>query len=93
MERVLSKTEVDYQKLEVVARMLENKSAHKAHYVVKDVYLDFGANWMWTTIVREGYRECQVLYPRDWKNIVLADSFTELEKIAEEIRNGEYFGD
>lgn len=93
MERILSKNEMEYQKLEVVARMLENKSPNKARYVVQDVYLDFGSNWMWTTICREGFRECQVLYPAEWEKIVLADSFSELEQITDEIRNGKWFGD
>ena len=92
-ERVLTKNEIEYQKMEVVARMLESKSPNKANYTVRNVYLDFGQNWMWTTICREGYRECQVLSPRDWTKIVLADSFTELEQIANEIRNDKWFGD
>ena len=92
-ERILSKSEIEYSKLETVARMLESKSPNKAQYVIEDVYLDFGANWMWTTIIRKGYRECQVLSPREWKDIMLADSFTELEQIADDIRNDKWFGD
>ena len=92
-ERILSKSEIEYSKLEIVAKMLESKSPNKAQYVIEDVYLDYGANWVWSTIVRKGYRECQVLSPRDWKSIVMCDSFTELEQIAEEIRNDKWFGD
>ena len=92
-ERILSKNEIEYSKLETAARMLESKSPNKAQYVIEDVYLDFGSNWMWTTIIRKGYRECQVLSPRDWENIMLADSFTELEQITDEIRNDKWFGD
>lgn len=92
-ERILSKSEIEYSKLETVARMLESKSPNKAQYVLEDVYLDFGANWMWTTIIRKGYRECQVLSPREWEDIMLADSFTELEQITDDIRNDKWFGD
>ena len=93
MERILSNNELDYKKMEVVAMMLESKSPNKARYTVRNVYLDFGQNWMWTTICREGYNDCQVLCPRDWRKIVLADSFSELDQIADEIRNDKYFGD
>ena len=93
IKRILSKQDEDYKKLENVAEMLQHLSPNHAKYVVRDVYLDFGANLMWTTICREEYRECQVLSPREWKEIMLADSFSELKAIVDEIRNDKYFGD
>lgn len=92
-ERILSKNEIEYHKLDVVATILENESKNHAKYIVQDVYLDFGANWMWTTICRKGYLDCQVLSPREWQKIILAESFTELVDIAHEIMNDKYFGD
>lgn len=81
------------KKFEAVAKMLEAFSAHDAEYIVQDVYLDFGQDWMWTTICRRGYRECQVLCPRDWQKIVEAQTPSELAEVVDLIRNGEYFGD
>ncbi len=92
-ERVISKNEREYKNLEFVAKALEISSHNNAQYVVKDVYLDFGQRWMWTTIVRRGFRECQVLSPREWENIMTADGISELMNIVEDIRNGKYFGD
>lgn len=92
-ERVISKNEREYKNLEFVAKALEISSPNNAQYIVEDVYLDFGQRWMWTTIVRRGFRECQVLSPREWEEIMLADGVRELAEIAEEIRNGDYFGD
>ena len=92
-ERTLNEFEREYTKLELVAKALEMASPNNAKYHVEDVYLDFGQNWMWTTIVRRGYRECQVLTPREWEEIMMAEGLDELAKIVEEIRNDKYFGD
>ena len=93
MERIIRNMEKDYKKLEMVAEMLQMMSPNNATYKVEDVYLDFGQDWMWTTICRYGFRECQVLSPREWKEIMIAETPQELAKIAEEIRNDKYFGD
>lgn len=92
-ERIINKNEPEYFKLQIVALALETASRHYAEYKVEDIYLDYGQNWKWTTIVRRGYRACQVLSPRQWKEIMEAETVTELKAIVEEIRNGEYFGD
>ena len=83
----------EYKKLQLVAKMLEFNSPNNARYVVRDVYFDYGQKWMWTTICREGFRECQILCPRDWEKILLAGTAMELAGIVDEIRYGEYFGD
>lgn len=93
MERVINRTEKEYLKLELVAKALEMESPNNAKYIVEDVYLDFGQNWMWTTICRYGYKECQVLYPRDWENIMMAETAEELIDIVKDIRSGKFFGD
>ena len=93
MERTLNVNEKAYKNMIAVAKMLEAFSKHEAEYMVQDVYLDFGQDWMWTTICRRGYMECQVLCPRDWKVIVNATTVQELSDVVEVIRNGEFFND
>jgi len=92
-ERTLEYNEKAYKNMVAVAKMLEALSEHDAQYIVKDVYLDFGQDWMWTTICRRGYMECQVLCPRDWKAIVSATTVQELADVVEVIRADEYFND
>ena len=93
MERTLKVEEQAYKNLKAVAAMLEALSPNNARYEVRDVYLDFGAKWMWTTICRRGFSECQVLSPRDWQEIEIATTPAELAAIVEKIRNDKYFGD
>ena len=92
-ERVIRETEPEYKKLQMVAKMLTYDSVHNAAYTVEDVYLDHGQDWMWTTICRVGYRECQVLSPREWKEIMSSNSLEELLQCVRYIQNDEYFGD
>lgn len=91
--RTIKTHESMYKKLTVVAAMLTYDSAHDATYVVEDVYLDLGQDWMWTTICRRGYRECQVLSPRQWEDIDFAETLDELLRCVRNIQHGEYFGD
>ena len=93
MERTLEKNERGYKNLIAVAAILEAQSEHDAKYVVKTVYFDFGQNWLWTTICREGYRECQVLSPKQWGMVVDALSIADLAKAAEDIKADQYFND
>ena len=91
--KVIFPEEREYRKLEAVAAMLETRSPNGAIYEVKNVYFDFGQDWMWTTICRRGFHDCQVLTPRDWNNILLAETPHELADAAEAIVNGDWFGD
>lgn len=91
--RVINETEPEYKKFQIVAKMLAYDSVHGAAYTVEDVYLDYGQDWMWTTICRVGYRECQVLSPREWEDIMNAQSLEELIKCVRDIQNGDYFMD
>lgn len=95
-ERIIRVDEPEYKKLKAVASALEMLSKNNASYVVRDVYLDFGQNWMWTTICRENCSwelECQILCPRDWKAIMNIQTADELAEIVNVIRSGEYFND
>lgn len=73
-----------YNRFTAVASILTAYSPHKAEYVVENTYLDYGQKWIWTTIIRYGHNECQVLYPVDWQNIVKADT---MEKLFEVVKN------
>lgn len=83
----------EYKNLEAVAKMLEAVSPNEAEYVVEDVYFDCGQNWMWTTICRRGFRECQILNPKEWGWVIDSEGIAELAEAAELIRLGKYFGD
>ena len=83
----------EYKNLVAVAKMLEAFSRNDAQYVVEDVYFDFGQDWMWTTICRRGFEECQILTPRNWERIMTATTTGEFANIVDEIRMGKYFGD
>ena len=93
MERTIKCYEPEYRNFKAVAAILEAISEHNARYIVEDVYLDYGQNWMWTTICREGYMDCQVLNPREWEMIFFADSLESLYEAAKEVKNGKYFND
>ena len=91
--RTLAKDSYEYKKLVAVAKILEAYSIHGARYVVEDVYLDLGQDWMWTTICRRGYSECQILSPSEWAMIVHAESPLKVAMCADEIMRGKYFHD
>lgn len=82
-----------YQNLLAVAQILQATSITNSKYIVSDVYYDFGQDWMWTTICRIGHSECQILSPRQWEDIILADSVDDLFKCVNDIRHGKWFGD
>ena len=90
-KRVIRINEREYKKFEAVAKMLEAMSEKGARYIVKDVYLDFGQDWMWTTICRTGEWGCQILSPRQWEDIMMAQTSQDLAKIVDDIRAGKYF--
>ena len=79
-----------YMRMEAIASILTIYSPHNANYIVENVYYDYGQNWMWTTIVRHGYNECQILYPRDWQNIIEADTEEKLHKVIKDLMNDDY---
>lgn len=94
--RVLERNSKEYKMMEAVAKNLEALSIHNCKYEVKDVYFDCGQDWMWTTICRKGddcLGDTQVLNPMEWQMIITATTMSDIAKVVEEIRNGEYFHD
>ena len=88
--------EQEYKNLQAVASMLTATSKNGIIYQVRDVYLDLGQDWMWTTIVAidwENERSWQVLNPKEWKDIVIADGMVELMNTVQEIKAGQCFND
>ena len=79
-----------YNRFEAIASILTAYSPHNATYVVEVVYLDYDQDWKWTTIVRKGYNECQILYPRDWQRIIEADTMEKLFDIVKDLVNDKY---
>lgn len=79
-----------YNRFEAVASILTAYSPHNAIYMVENVYLDYDQDWKWTTIVRHGYNECQILYPRDWQRIIEADTMEKLFDIVKDLVNDKY---
>ena len=78
------------KRFEAIASILTAYSPHNATYVVEVVYLDYDQDWKWTTIVRKGYNECQILYPRDWQKIIEADTMEKLFDIVKDLINDKY---
>ena len=99
MERVLMFEEQEYKNLQAVASMLTATSKNGYIYQVENVYLDFGQDWMWTTIVAYNLKDdsitgsWQVLSPAEWKDVVLADGAVELMNAVQEIKAGKWFKD
>ncbi len=92
-ERVIKPNEPYYKKLKAVAATLEMLSPNGASYIVEDVYLDYGQKWMWTTICRRGYHDCQILSPRDWNDIMCIETADDLALVIDHIRTDKYFAD
>lgn len=67
--RVLSLGTQEYTNLQEFCNRLNKDSPNKHTYVLKDIFLDFGADIMWTTIVNNTVG-CQVLSPIMWEDIV-----------------------
>lgn len=92
MGMTFTKDEIGYKKLEAVAILLTLESKNGCKYHVEDCYEDYGADMMWTTIIRDD-DDCQVLNPKEWDDIFFAETPAELVKCVEDIRNGKFFRD
>ena len=91
-ERILKTYEREYQNMKAVAAMLTALSNPFHIYKVEDVYLDLGLDWKWTTISRDSeWGGVQILSPRDWQEIVSAETAQDFADIVNKIRLGEYF--
>lgn len=91
MERTLKHSEQGFKNLCAVASILTAVSKNGFSYRVRDTYLDYGQDWMWTTIIDS--RDVQILCPRDWEKVVLATTADELLDAVKNIMNDKYFGD
>lgn len=101
-ERILEKNEQEYKNLVAAAKIMEAFSRKGKHYDVGETYLDFGANWKWTTIFRGKRNEhmndrfeidCQALCPRDWKAICGARTYEELFEAVSTMMSDKYYSD
>lgn len=93
-ERTIEKGTAEYKRFEAVAKMLSAFSKSGFDFKVEDVYLDYGQDWMWTTITT--YHDSwnvQVLSPRQWMAIMTSETMDDLMEVIKDIRNGEYFKD
>ena len=56
-------------------------------FEIRDIYLDYGANMMWETIVAGTTRgtEYQMLSPRDWDRLDAANSVEEIGGLVAEL--------
>lgn len=94
--RVYNKTEIGYQKLNILASYMTELSSDNTLYALENVYYDFGQNWWWTTIVaiRLYDDSYQVLSPKnmeDLQTIPLDENlFFNIYKLAYEIMNGKF---
>ena len=63
-----------YARLTALADLLNLNAIENgsdSHYWVDETYLDYGQDWMWTTILkRSKWGNVQVLCPRDWKALM-----------------------
>ena len=89
-EQVLKQDSNEYYRLDMFCKILNRDSPNKHYYTIRDIYLDFGQNWMWTTIV-DTTIGCQVLSPRDWKDIV--EDRRDISEIEDDFFNDEYCRD
>ena len=90
MSKVYNKNSKEYKALEYVASYLNMRAVlenENYQYKVEDIYLDFGAGIMWTTIVAYGKHEYQILYPRQHKQICNEESIEELTAIGNALWN------
>lgn len=81
-ERVIDKSEDVYKTFEKAAKMMTEQSPKGYHYYVGDTYLDAGQDWKWTTIITNdgGY---QALNPKEWKNLYVAKTDNDIQKVVD----------
>lgn len=91
-ERELFPGSREYKNMKMAAMVGEMLSPNHWEYRVESTYLDYGQNWVWTTIIVYNHRDFggsyQALNPREWNEIVDA---TEPEQIVTVMR--EHFKD
>ena len=92
---------MEYKRLSAVAELLEATSKNGYRYGVYDVYFDYGQGWLWTTIVAYNPTEpkdsvlgsWQAINPRQWNEILSADTVESLAKCVTDMKSDKYFTD
>ena len=92
---------MEYKRLSAGAELLEATSKNGYLYGVEDVYFDYGQGWLWTTIVAYNPAEpsesilhsWQAINPRQWGEILTADTVDSLAKCVTDIQSDKYFTD
>lgn len=90
-ERILNKEEQAYKNMEAVCGVLNALCKTDTVYTVGITYLDFGQDWKWTTILNN--KGVQILNPREWGEIEVAETVHDLARIVEGIRGDKYFSE
>lgn len=80
-ERVIAPTEPQYKKLQVAVDAFNKNSDEE--YVLRNVYLDYSADWMWTTVCKKN-KPVQMLDSKDWLDIMNSNSDEEIEEIVKQ---------
>ena len=88
-QRTFDQDSEEFKRLQKVAVALTKQSPNKHFYTVEDVYLDYGQDWKWTTIVDTSIG-AQILSPRDWFDIV---NSTPTADIVNTLINGDHWQD
>lgn len=93
--RTFVKGTEEFEKLEIVAMMLTNRSPNHWGYYVGETYFDFGQNWKWATILCNGggYGGYQALNPHRQEAILFAETYDEFVEIVKEIFAGKFCPD
>lgn len=70
--------------LDYFASVFNAEMQHTEYYMtVKNIYFDYGQNWVYTTpITNKGTDSWQSFCPRDYKNIINNDSFSDVRRLA-----------
>ena len=89
--RVLTEDEHAYKNMEAVCGILNALCKTDTVYTVGVTYLDLGQDWKWTTILNS--KGVQILNPREWAEIEVANTANDLVKIVDGIRAGKYFSE
>lgn len=92
---ILKPGDKGYDKLEYAAERATLMSPNGFNYKLGDTYLDFGANWQWTTLIaykRDG-DNYQALNPVEWEEIANAKTDAQIDKVIEDMFKDRYCPD
>ena len=87
--KILEREDRAYKNMEAVCALLNAVCRTDTTYRVDVTYFDYGQNWKWTTIINS--LGVQILSPREWEQIVTAETVLELAQIVDAIRKDRFF--